>query len=206
MARWHLAIIAVLVFGALYVGDASAQPPRMVSELMSEPLTLWDWGMYNAQNAIQAADQAGKLRIWIGQPNPTHTYGSWSPKLVTIWYDWQKNKMIAQAVYGFDADKVSPAGAKQLCKNALRQLRQFFLIDPDTGKRWGPGESGSIFRQWFGHNGYHLKGDPEKGLDGLEQITEVQAAAVIFRDGVAAHDERVACRGPLLSTKAFCSP
>ena len=206
MTHWFRAALAAFVLGTLHIGSASAQPPPTVAELMSEPVTLWDWGMYNAQNALEAADRANKFLVWIGQPNPTHTYGNWSPQFVSIDYDWQKNRLIARAVYGFDANKVPSAAAKTLCRNALRELRQFFRVDPDTGKRWDPVGSGSAFRAWFSHNGYHVKGEPEQRLDGLEQITQVFAVAVLFRDGTGESSDKIVCRGPLLSTEADCSP
>jgi hypothetical protein len=116
------------------------------------------------------------------------------------------NRLIARAVYGFDAGKVTPAGAKALCQVALRQLRQFFLVDPDTGRRWGPAGSSSIFREWFNHDGFHLNEEPEDRVDSLEQITEVVATAVIFRDAAGARSESVMCKAPLLGKEAYCSP
>jgi len=160
---------------------ALAELTPTVRYLMTEPVSLLDWGIHRLDKNLEGATVEGeKLFVFVG-------------------YDRDANRINLSA-QPRERRTRSLADAKTMCKETIGYLRWRLGVVRETGKALGGDHSG--LRDFFSHEGYRMKDEPGNLAGELDAITEL--SALFF--GVRPDNQRqklVKCRGRLMSSEVL---
>jgi len=148
----------------------NAEPSPSVRYLMSEPVTLFDWGI------IRLYEYLDEYTTHYLKTNSVQDIYS------TVSYDSLRNNiMISTVVTRHSQGNESPAsvriGSRDICKTITHTLRREFLTDSDRHVR----RSSGIYR-FFGHIGFKGKDEPIDCFDEIEKITVIDVSVYSEKD------------------------
>ncbi len=176
-----------LIAAALAVGLAMpvrAEPGPIGQWLMSEPVTLWDWGMMRMESA---AEEAGSLARLLAKA------GSWD---TFVFYSWRDNE-IEIVVEVFHLAERSHVICNRARRHFLFALGAGDLTDPPKARQ---GLYQKIGR-WFSHEGYGRVGRDDELAEKLSRIIYVNTR--LWDDSVATGIE---CRARITEFDAPSKP
>jgi hypothetical protein len=160
----------------------AAEPTPKIKALMDEPVSLFDWGIF------QIAQQLSNLKV-AGEDVATSAA-----------YDWSTN-MIKVVFAGSNFKATGKEEAKNTCKEIIVEVKSHLYIDHFTGK---PHSVGGLFKNSFiatafSHAGFQRTTWPEGVAEEVENIMVIKGM-VSFRPGTGGYVE---CESPLLSSKVL---
>lgn len=125
---------------------AIAGPDATVNDLMSEPLSLLDWGIWRTAEYLDGKE---------GRP------GAWAE------YDFDSNTIQIQsyALYE-DANEAEVSGYKELCADWIAKVRTASGVNSDTGEPHG---KYTFFSGFFRHQGY-IRGEQSESDERLKDL------------------------------------
>ena len=162
-----LLLIVLLTVGSV----CNAEPSPAVRYLMSEPVTLFDWGFVRLYEYLDVYT-AHYLKT-----NSVQDIYS------TVSYDSGRNKIILSMIITRRAEQANEApasvrkGSRDLCKTVTQTLRREFLTESDRHVRRASG----IYR-FFGHIGNKGKDEPVDSFDEVEKITVISVSVYSEKD------------------------
>jgi len=179
--RFTIYVVSILILATSQI--VLAEPTPTIQYLMDEPVSMLDWGIYQMDKWL-------KTRSFVGSIEP-------KPDLQTT-YDWDDNKIVirvkpALLMHGFGSEK----DAQKWCEDVVENVRLFFDINLQTGKRFNPPVPNPLY-QFFIHVGYKHSTKPKDLAKELDKLVEI-------RLWVSSKKRSMQCMAPLLGKDVFCS-
>jgi hypothetical protein len=144
------------ILSLLIASNLLADPSKVFSYLMDEPVSLLDIGIYKMSKQLEDWDM--KLSKDIEKLTYVNSYSQ---------YLWNDNTLLVTRSVGVD----DSYNAKTLCKYVINNTKYFFNVDNNATRDKGYAGIGT---KWFSHNGYSNNKRP-KELDNLiEKRTKVR--------------------------------
>lgn len=148
---------------------AQAEPNRVPSWLMNEPMSLWDWGIYRTDKRMQEIKELPSLfkaKFFSGSAT----------------YDWDENRIKLFAMF---VGESTEAG----CIEHIKKTKGAFLM-----YKWEPKEqivqAPNTMASLFSHEGgYQSKGQPKDMGEQLASITVMEVMmsmpdGMLFKPGI----------------------
>jgi hypothetical protein len=162
-------------------GGPPEETSKTVRYLMSEPVSLFEWGMYRLESAAKALNWGG--------------IDSVNKHLATVDYEWSKNQLKIELVVYPRSSSLQKNTAKQICASIVKQTKSEFGVEPGF----------EALRAWFGigtffSHKYFDKSDTPKSLGGdLEAITNLKVKVMTSKSDQAPFKEASSCSSDFLS-------
>lgn len=145
----------------LLASTAQAEPSRVPTWLMNEPMSLFDWGMYKT-------DQHMRERLKAVDITFSAKYFHASAQ-----YDWKENRIKLNAMFTGDASAVTDAA----CIEHIKKAKAAFLNYAWEAKEQIQ-EAPGVMATLFSHEGsYQSKGQPK---DVGEQLANIAVMEVVM--------------------------
>ena len=174
-----LRVILTLAIGILPYSSTYANPDETTRQLMTEPASVFDVGML-------------RLQLELNQIKKAVRYPK-SFDLLTASYIWNKDQVV---IFTGPINAVSTIeDAKSGCKEAFREIRNYALVNDDTGKVLTFVDN-SNFSGFFSHNGYSVS-----KIQG--SLAEFDKKFVLKCRCPVRGGEDIKAEAPLLSNKIF---
>lgn len=156
MTSTRVAICFLAAFAL--AGPAPAEPDSAVQFLMSQRVSMLDWGVRELEDSLEGLSLA---------------HGA-IPISTTARYDWEENRIniTSYALFLNGIDPPTRAQAKALAKETIERVRATLFVDPKTGKWIG---DRCMLSMYFSHSGYSEGEEPEDLCKRLANITKITA-------------------------------
>jgi len=170
-----------------------AEPSKTVTYLMNEPLSMWDYGLYQLDNRLMDISliQSGKI--------------SKTKFFATSSYDFESNRITIFAStpldlsnipsYRFEASSITVA--KAYCKDMIGSVRS--RLNANNRQLFAVTGQNSSVCGYFKHNGFKNALEPSNICNELESMIEIKTLVEV-KDGVA-----VRCNGALINESIYYS-
>jgi len=175
-----------------YQSHAFAQPRKAIEYLISNNISMLDFGLYRLEEAVETQ----MARRYLHDPS------SFPETDVMVSYDCRDNKVLINVnllgLYnGPDSHEaeVNRAQLKDLCKTLVKQIRLLLGIDAETGKSSEP-SGDSVLRMYFSKLRYDKRHELQDLYKELDSMTEIR---VFFLP----HTSKFFCKAPLLGTQVY---
>jgi hypothetical protein len=161
-----------------------AGPPSSVKYLMNEPVSLFDFGIYEMERYFSGLES-----------EETHVSS-------LVYYDYNSNRIIIQ-IWQADSKRFkTKTEAKDWSRSIICKIKNLLAIDCNTAKSWLPAGN-SLVHQFFRHEG-HAKSIELKNLGGeIDEIVEIRVGN--HWGGQDKESKLLSCKVLLLDTDIFCS-
>jgi hypothetical protein len=175
--------ILLFVCFALAPALLAAEPTPKIKVLMDEPLSLFDWGIFQVSHQLIDIEVDGA-------------------KIETsVAYDWNLNK-IKVIFFSHNSKANGKEEAMKTCREVIVEIKSHLYIDHITGKplRLGTLFDDSFVATAFSPAGFQRKTWPEGVAKEVENIMVIKGMVSFgVPDGIS----RVECESPLLSNKVL---
>lgn len=170
--------LALLALFLLCSPTSSAEPTARINYLMSDPMSVFDWGFYQLRSSLNG----------VSLPN--------GPKVITFSnYNWDKNRI---EIFMFSMTSAeNKSTAQQWCRAGINAVRKRLGINPHTGNPYF-GKT-SLLGSYFSHIDFERTDSPKGIPKELDDITNITTQ---FSFG-GKSTNHVKCQGPLRSSKIF---
>ncbi|MCG3769478.1 MAG: hypothetical protein JW384_00600 [Nitrosomonadaceae bacterium] len=194
--RYGLMIALVLA----WVGTGFGEPSPTVRYLMSEPVTMWDWGIYGLSKRLdeRITSLEGQTGGW-GDPKTFEDLDTVGQIFGNVDYKWDANRLVLRVFGWTETVKkmgivvVSDEVAENNCKRVIADIKRSLGIDPETGKpSSGEQSSSGLF---FSHSSFTPKDEPLKLWGEIDNMISIM---VSWNTG---KKRSVQLETPLLGTK-----
>jgi hypothetical protein len=165
--RVLLIALAILAVSSI----AHAGPSTAVSYLMSEPVTLFDWGIVRLYEYV---NEFAAHYLQTGSVQDIYS---------TVSYDPPRNEIVISFVVTRkpDAKDVDPASgdvsSRNVCRSIIQKIRREFFADRNKEVR----RSSGIYR-FFAHVGFRGDREPLDCFEEIENITVIRVSVYSDKD------------------------
>jgi hypothetical protein len=162
-------------------GGSQGEPSKSVRYLMSEPMTLFEWGIYRLDSALNALTFSG--------------LNSANKNVVSVDYAWSKNQLKLDLTVYPRAISLQQTAAKEICGSIVKQVKSHFGVEPGFEVLRSVEGIGTF----FSHQ-YFIKTDARKTLDeDLEAATSLIVRVMTSKNDQSPFKEASSCSSDLLS-------
>jgi hypothetical protein len=189
---------------------ATSEPNTSIQHLMNEPMSLWDWGLFQLERDIDE-----HINGWFTMMDELHDWMPPEAGYLTARYELTRKGSVRVNVNALPTyiqisaeysrsqpPAVSEGDAMALCKDVVVSVRQMLNITPDGEARPHPIGIDGLLSGYFSHEGYREQGRPDELVvaKDLNAITEV---FVVIHRVPGTHDPQdsttfTACSAPLV--------
>jgi hypothetical protein len=160
-------IVALIVYPSL----CYAEPSPAVRYLMSEPVTLFDWGIVRLYEYVD-----GFANHYLRTQSVQDIYG-------TVSYDAPRNKILISFVATRKPGARNESAAfvqdssRKICRTIVQEMRREFLVE----RKWQIRRTSGIYR-FFAHVGTRGQKEPPGCFEEIENITVLKVSVYSHKD------------------------
>lgn len=160
----------------LLVSPAQADPNKTISYLMSEPMSMFDWGMYRLSRGVIGNYYA----------NNEHVSNAGS---LSVDYDWDKNIIVMHHTIYQKTESLKKISSRDLCKELIKSF-----------KFWHKAPTQSLGK-FFVHKDFRSKSEPANLVRDVESLIVISISIWASETGEPPFKEICKGSSPLLSNE-----
>lgn len=154
-----------VALAALTAHPVYSEPSQSLRTLMNTPVSLFSFGIFQLQTQLRRAmlETSGRMS---GLPPDNQKF---EPE---VEYNWDRNQLIVN-IYDFRSDADKKQDSEEECRSVMAAIREFFGINPETGKLYHEGLKSSYLNQYFIPLGYSMNTMNDKLFSELDANTMI---------------------------------
>ncbi|MEJ1418242.1 MAG: hypothetical protein RPU91_14360 [Candidatus Sedimenticola sp. (ex Thyasira tokunagai)] len=162
----------LIILALVWTGCTQAETNKAIDYLMSEPVSLFDWGVYKAGKKLDSVEVVGRFPYQGGR----------------AWYDWGESKLVLTGIFRGNATQKD-------CGNHLKSLKYKLIMLEAVRLGKEADASKATINNFFSHEGgYSLERRPDGTGKGIAEITRIEAVFYNQKDELVTE-----CSKPFLS-------
>ena len=153
------AFVSLLFF--CLISPCYADPSVTIRKLMNEPLTMFDWGLYQLNEYFKTYPFDDLDLVRAGKNEKGRTIDS------EVSYDWDRNRLIIKFYIRTSKQESEKYSAKDLCSNVTEKIRKSFVFDNY------PLKSFAGLSRFFEHRGFNTYKDEQEKISRIAEIEKI---------------------------------